>query len=239
VFRLSEQGELTNTDNINDNSHDRALAPDALQLDGAYDLATAQVGEQTLLFVTGEFDDGMSVFRVSEEGKLTNILNIQDDNTLKLNDARGIATTRVGEKTFVFVTGEVDDGMSVFALPAASNHTFATATNIVLTQRYSSQLNSDSDFYRILLFPGIFTFDTTGDTDTTCQLFAADNTDDALTGETGIGGSAARDTDQDYDTSGNCRFSYEIDETSDFFIKISGGEEDTAGAYTLQLQLTP
>jgi hypothetical protein len=118
VFEVSSSGVLRNTDNIDNDDNVRTLAPGDLKLRGAISVATAQVGVQTLLFVGALTDDGMSVFRVSEDGKLTNILNIADDDTLEIDDTRGIAVTRIGDKTFVFTAGQEDEGVSVFALPA-------------------------------------------------------------------------------------------------------------------------
>ena len=48
-------------------------------------VTTAQVGSNTYLFVTGQIDNGVSVFQVSSDGSLVNVYNITDNATLQLD----------------------------------------------------------------------------------------------------------------------------------------------------------
>ena len=106
VFWLRDDGTLAGVGEVSDDGE--------LELDGASALATAQVGGNTYLFVAGEKDDGISVFRVGVNGTLANTDNVSDDEYLELEGASGLATAQVGGNTYLFVAGEDDDGISMF-----------------------------------------------------------------------------------------------------------------------------
>ena len=108
VFEVTNDGILTNVDNITDNTGD-------LQLSGARSVHTAQIGSSTYLFVTGSDDNGVSVFEVSGDGMLTNVDNTTDNTgDLQLNVANSVATVQIGNTTYLFIAGQSDDGVSVF-----------------------------------------------------------------------------------------------------------------------------
>ena len=109
VFEVAGDGSLTNVDNITDNTGD-------LQLSGAQFVTTAQVGSATYLFVTGESDNGVSVFEVAANGSLINVYNIEDNDELNLAGAYSITTAQIGSATYLFVAGFDDDGISVFGV---------------------------------------------------------------------------------------------------------------------------
>ena len=110
VFSVAADGALTNVANVSDDA--------TLQLDGATDVTTAVIGGTTYLFVTGQFDSGVSVFSVAADGALTNVANVTNDATLELASARGVTTAVVGGTTYLFVAGNIDNGVSVFAVAA-------------------------------------------------------------------------------------------------------------------------
>jgi 6-phosphogluconolactonase (cycloisomerase 2 family) len=110
VFSVAADGTLTNVDNVTDDA--------TLELRGAIGATAALIGGNTFLFVTGLFDDGMSVFSVAADGTLTNVDNVPDDATLELDAPRTVTTAVVGGNTYVFVPGAIDDGISVFAAAA-------------------------------------------------------------------------------------------------------------------------
>ena len=58
VFSVGSDGMITSVINVSDNAN--------LELDGATSVTTATVGSTTYLFVAGQDDDGVSVFRVEE-----------------------------------------------------------------------------------------------------------------------------------------------------------------------------
>jgi hypothetical protein len=86
-------------------------------LNGIRSLATAVVGSQTYLFAAAELDSALVAFTVSSTGTLTYNQSVLDNATFKLAGARAVATALVGDKTYIFAGGGVDDGISVFFLP--------------------------------------------------------------------------------------------------------------------------
>ena len=110
VYSVAANGHLTNVFNVSDSG--------PMELDGPVDAITAVVGGTTYLFVSGFEDDGVSVFSVAANGHLTNVFNLPDDGTLKLDNAVGLSTAVLGGTTYLFVAGADDDGLSVFAIGA-------------------------------------------------------------------------------------------------------------------------
>ena len=94
VFRVASDGALTPVFDIDDDG--------TLQLNGATSLSTAVVSDTTYLFVSGRFDDGVSVFRVASDGALTPVFNINDNGTLNLNRASSVSTAVVFDTTYLF-----------------------------------------------------------------------------------------------------------------------------------------
>ena len=90
-----------------------------LAMSGARGVATTTSGGTTYLFVTGFQDDGLSMlsmFEVRSDGSLVSVTNVSDDDRLQLAGASGVTTAMVGRKTYVFVAGASDHGVSVFLL---------------------------------------------------------------------------------------------------------------------------
>jgi 6-phosphogluconolactonase (cycloisomerase 2 family) len=110
VFAVAADGTLTNVDNVSDDA--------TLEMDGAIGATTAVVGGTTYLFVTGNFDDGLSVFAVAADGTLTDVDNVTDDPRLEIDGAFAVTTAVIGGTTHLFVTGNTDDGVSVFSVAA-------------------------------------------------------------------------------------------------------------------------
>ena len=104
----------------------------SLELDGARSVTTAEVGDTTYLFVAGEFDDGVSVFSVANNGSLNNVTNVSDDNSLLLGEAYSVTTAEVGDTTYLFVASndddDDDDGVSVFSV--ANNGSLNNVDNV-------------------------------------------------------------------------------------------------------------
>ena len=76
-----------------------------LQLSTAQFATTAVVAGTTYLFVTGFGDDGLSVFSVAADGRLTNVANVHDNATLELDAAWEVTTAVVAGTTYLFVAG--------------------------------------------------------------------------------------------------------------------------------------
>ncbi len=111
----SAQITLINVDSVTDDA--------ALQLNGAKSVTTAVVGGATFLFAAGRLDDGVSVFMVDAGGQLANVVNVTDDATLQLRDAASVTTAVIDSTTYLFVAGELDDGVSVFKVGAGAQLT--------------------------------------------------------------------------------------------------------------------
>jgi len=97
VFSVAANGALTNVANVADNA--------TLQLALTTDVETAAVGGTTYLFAGGANDNGVSVFSVAANGALTNVDNVIDDATSRIQGPQGMATAVVGGTTYLFVTG--------------------------------------------------------------------------------------------------------------------------------------
>ena len=131
VFQVANNGSLTNVYNIKDSTD--------LLLDGAISLTTAQIGSNTYLFVSGNNDSGVSVFEVSSDGSLVNIYNVEDNAELELAGADFLTTAQIGSATYLFVAGNVDDGVSVFEV----------ANDGMLTNVYNITDGGDLNLFRI------------------------------------------------------------------------------------------
>ena len=95
-----------------------------LELDGTdLEMTVASAGGNQFLIATGYNDDGVSVFRIGADGRLTNTANLDDSQNLGygLDGALGTATLTIGGKTFVFVAGQNESAVSVFELTNAGN----------------------------------------------------------------------------------------------------------------------
>src|ERR1044072_1903924 len=110
VYSVAADGHLTNVFNVSDSG--------PMELDGPVDAMTVAVGGTTYLVVSGFEDDGLTVFSVAADGHLTNVFNLPDDGTLKLDNPVGLSTTVLNGTTYLFVAGADDDGLSVFAVGA-------------------------------------------------------------------------------------------------------------------------
>jgi 6-phosphogluconolactonase (cycloisomerase 2 family) len=102
----------------------------SLELNGATGVTTAVVNGTTYVFVAGNVDDGISVFSVAANGTLTNVFNIDDASNaaLELDGAIRLTTAVVGGATYLFSTGNVDDGISVFSV--ANNGALTNVFNV-------------------------------------------------------------------------------------------------------------
>ncbi|MEJ0074051.1 MAG: VCBS domain-containing protein [Alphaproteobacteria bacterium] len=110
VYSVAADGHLTNVFNVSDSG--------PMELDGPVDAITVAVAGTTFLVVSGFDDDGLTVFSVAADGHLTNVFNLPDDGTLKLDNPVGLSTTVIGGTTYLLVAGADDDGLSVFAMGA-------------------------------------------------------------------------------------------------------------------------
>lgn len=90
----------------------------ALELQGAWGVATAAVGGVSYVVVAGADDAGLSVFSVDGWGTLTNVFNLADDATLTLGAPLSVTPFVVEGETFLAVGAYLDSAIAVFHLGA-------------------------------------------------------------------------------------------------------------------------
>ena len=124
VFSVGDDGGLSNVTNVSDGG--------SLEVEDAISVTTAEVGSTTYLFVAGFDDNGFSVFSVGDDGGLSNVTNVSDDSSLQLNGAWDVTTAEVGVATYLFVSGNNDNGFSVFSV--GDDGGLSNVTNITSSQ---------------------------------------------------------------------------------------------------------
>ena len=105
VLEIREDGSLRKVSSVEDNSQ--------LQLAGAWGVTTAEIGEDAYLFVSGIYDDGVSVFRIEHDGSLVHT-DSNSDARKGTDVAKALTTAKVDGKTFLFAGGFNDNGLRVF-----------------------------------------------------------------------------------------------------------------------------
>ncbi len=121
VFSIGTGGSLTSVQDVTDDAN--------LELEGAYSVTTATIGTASYLFVAGDIDDGLSVFSIANNGRLTSVQDVTDDTTLALNGASSVTTATIGTASYLFVAGFSDSGVSVFSI--ANNGTLTNVDNVI------------------------------------------------------------------------------------------------------------
>ena len=110
VFKITAKGKLVAVDVFLDSA--------GVELDGVESVATAVVAGNVFLFSAADDDEdnGTSSFQVTPNGVLVNKDDVDDldDADFELEGASAVATAVVAGKTFVFVSGVQDNGVSVF-----------------------------------------------------------------------------------------------------------------------------
>lgn len=118
---LTSVAEVKDSDNV------------AFELDGATNVHIAEVASNTYVFVAGYNDSGVSVFRLNNNGSLTNTDNVTDSGTLELANTLGLATAVVDGVTYLYAGGFNDRGISVFrvnnngTLTSVADYDFGTS----------------------------------------------------------------------------------------------------------------
>lgn len=75
---------------------------------------TLTIGSSTYVYVTGDGDDGISVFSLGTDGTLSSEQNIANSGDLNLDGARNFESVEIAGKTFLVVSGVNSNGLSVF-----------------------------------------------------------------------------------------------------------------------------
>lgn len=108
VFSIAANGQLNGVFNLSDTPE--------LALNTPYGVVTTVVDGTTFLMVAGRDDDGVSIFKVENNGSLTPAATIFDDLTANLDGPRSIDTVEIDGTTFMVVTGRDDHGVTTYSL---------------------------------------------------------------------------------------------------------------------------
>ena len=208
VFKVADDGSLTNVDNVNV----------SYQLGSLQSAVTAQIGNDSYLSVSG--GTGANIFKINEDGKMTHVISVYnpENPNYKISFPFSQSITQVGGNNYLFVAGYASSGFSVFQMDRAANHSFATALNIKAGNNHSSRITDESsDYYKIYLPSGSFTFRTQSNLATICELYSSDETLLASNGDNGA--------------NNNCQITYNITNAGYYYLKISG--DNSIGDYLL------
>ena len=114
VDSVSANGQLTSAggvSNINVNS-----------------VISSKIGGATYLFAASRADSKVYSYQVAtSDGALTLKDTISDDNILQIKGTSALATAVIADKTFLFVAGATDDGVSVFEVTDTGTLTYKTS----------------------------------------------------------------------------------------------------------------
>uniref|UniRef100_B0SX69 Hemolysin-type calcium-binding region n=1 Tax=Caulobacter sp. (strain K31) TaxID=366602 RepID=B0SX69_CAUSK len=176
VFRVGVNGSLANVDNVADGG--------ALNLGGVSRVASATVGGAAYVFAAGTNDDGISVFQVQGNGKLTSVGNTADTGALELDGVKGLTTAVIGGNTFLFAAGGVDDGVSVFQVGSNGGLTHTSS----ITDNGTLKLDGASDVATAVVGGVTYLF-ATGANDNGVSVFSV-NASGVLTNVANVGDTA-------------------------------------------------
>ena len=121
VFSVDNSGMLTHVTSVDDSDNAD------YQLAGAFGITTATLEGTTYLIVSSYFDNGITVFSVSNSGMLTYITSVADtDNEdYMLRGSTSAITSAVGDGVYLFVNGRTDNSISIFGINTDGTLTYA------------------------------------------------------------------------------------------------------------------
>ena len=108
VFRTDGNGNLTSVANTLNN--------DSVELDGVVALEFAAVNGTNYLFAGSFLDDGVSVYRVGNDGSLTHDSRIRDNGDLLLSGVSDIEVVDVNGTSFLYASSYAEDGVQAFTI---------------------------------------------------------------------------------------------------------------------------
>jgi 6-phosphogluconolactonase (cycloisomerase 2 family) len=113
VYSIASNGSLTNVANVGESGSVALLDP--------VSSTTAEIDGTTYLFVASTGEDAIAVFSIASNGALTHVGDTVDDGTLNLDGASSVTTAVIDGTTYLFATGNVDNGISVFSVAAGGS----------------------------------------------------------------------------------------------------------------------
>ncbi len=105
ILNVSDPTSISAADQISDNS--------ALELNGAWGIATFQINGSTYAAVASYDDDGVQILNVSNPSDISAAGRISDNSALELDGATGVATFRIDGSTYAAVASNADDGVQI------------------------------------------------------------------------------------------------------------------------------
>ena len=130
ILDITDPSNVTETDSI---AHGGAI-----NLDGAWDIATFTSGNSTYAAVTASMGDGgVQILDITDPSAITAAGNITDTPSLELDGANGIAVFESGDSTYAAVAAYNDNGVQILditdpsAITAAGNITDTPALELL------------------------------------------------------------------------------------------------------------
>ena len=109
IYRIGADGTITAVASVDDDA--------ATLLDFASDSQHFRIGGHHYLAVTSHDDDGVSIFRLGDDGTPTLAMTLADNGARRLDGATMLAMTRNQDGNIILVaTGVEDDGFSLFEI---------------------------------------------------------------------------------------------------------------------------
>lgn len=121
TFKILESGSLEQVSLIKDT--------DETHLGTAITLQVVHMKKASFLFVGGlEKTPGLSCFKIENDGKLTHVQSMKDDQSIFTDGIIGMFTHTIKGKTYLYTSGFQDNGVSSFRV--YENGTFKNVNNI-------------------------------------------------------------------------------------------------------------
>lgn len=133
LFVANKYGNVIETFKILNNGFLERVAlvedTDETHLGVAITLQVVHMQKSSYLFVGGlEETPGLSCFKIHDEGKLTHVQSMKDDETIHTDGIIGMYSHKINNKTFLYTSGFQDNGVSSFRV--YENGKFKNINNI-------------------------------------------------------------------------------------------------------------
>jgi VCBS repeat-containing protein len=113
IYKVLADGTLSFVDVVRDETNVE------YRLAGVFKLDVVSVGSSTYLLAPGYQDDGVTVYRILDDGRLEFASSVRDTAVLEIDGAVDVASIAIAGVTYVYVAGVLDNGINVFTLSAS------------------------------------------------------------------------------------------------------------------------